>query len=369
MLRQAWRILPKRACIAGGLLAGLCFPLLAEDLPAPAPASTAKETPKPAEPAAANPDAAEPAPGDAVTPAEKHLLAFKFKPDQVVRYNVEYEMELTTHLNGTTEIARNKSESRRAYKVTQVSPDQEGDLQLSIEWVHMIAQFDNGISKTKPVEFQSDDPTKRPLQFQHILATVGTPQATIRFSPSGRPLKVEILKGAVAANTDPAKAAASDQPAPKGAAANAAADASHENYLIPLPQQAVAVGETWKERYDVTARDNGNLPVRITMQRSYKLAEVGDGRATIEFRTAILTPVTAPEVAAQLMQRETTGKFVFDIEQGLIVSREANCDKLVHDALGAKSSTKAVSKYREKLISVTATAGRDESAATTTAKQ
>jgi hypothetical protein len=356
MSRQWRRTSPKTACISGGLLAVLCFPLFAEDLPTPA------STPKPAETTAV-----ELAEGESAAPSEKHLLAFKFRPDQVVRYEVRHETEMTTHFSGSTEIARNKSESRRAYKVTQVTPEGQGDLQLSIEWVHMTAQFDNGVSKTKPIEFQSDDPNKRPQQFQHILATIGPPQATIRFSPSGRPLKAEPLVPTPPSNTDPAKDKAS--PA-SGSVAAMAADASHENYLILLPEQPVAVGETWKDRFEIVAREPPDkIPVKITMQRSFKLTEIKEGRATIEFRTVILTPIQNPAISAQLMQRETTGKFVFDVEQGLIVSREATCDRMVVDALGPKSSTRAISKYQEKLLTVTATAGRDAPTETTSSKQ
>lgn len=355
MSRQWRRTSPKTACISGGLVAVLCLPLLAEDLPAPA------STSKPAEASTA-----EPAEGESPAPSEKHVLAFKFRPDQIVRYEVRHETEMTTHFSGSTEIAKNKSESRRAYKVTQVTPKGEGDLQLSIEWVHMTAQFDNGISKTRPIEFQSDDPNKRPQQFQHILATIGPPQATIRFSPSGHPLKVEPLIPTPPSNTDPAK----DKAPAAGSAAAMAADASHENYLILLPEQPVAVGETWKERFEIMAREPPEkFPIKITMQRSFKLTEIKEGNATIEFRTVILTPIQNPAISAQLMQRETTGKFVFDVDQGLIVSREATCDRTVLDSLGPKSSTRAISKYQEKLLSVTATAGRDTPTETTSAKK
>lgn len=360
MMSRLWRRwLPIKIVLAGGWLAVACFPLIAEEGAAPT------NSPKPAEPAAAAPA------GEAAASAPKHRLAFKFEPDQMVRYSVKYEMELTTHFSGSTETARNKSDSRRSYKVTQVSPEGEGDLQLSIEWVRMTAQFDNGITKTKPIEFQSDDKSKHPPQFQHILATVGPPQATIRFSPFGRPLKVEPLNGGPPASppaaTSTVSPAANPGPAPN---AMMAADASHENYLILLPEQPVAVGESWKERFEIIAREPPeNLPIRVTLQRTYKLADVKEGRATIEFRTAILTPIQVPAIAAQLIQRETSGKFVFDIEKGLILSRDVACDRTVVAPFGDKGSMRAVSKYHEELIPSPATASRDTPAPTTSAKQ
>ena len=58
--------------------------------------------------------------------------------------------------------------------------------------------------------------------------------------------------------------------------------------------------------------------VKITIQRNHKLAEVKEGRAVIEFRTAVLTPVQDPSIAGQLIQREIVGKIVFDLDRGRI---------------------------------------------------
>jgi len=121
----------------------------------------------------------------------------------------------------------------------------------------------------------------------------------------------------------------------------------------------VAVGEIWKERFDVHARDVNKNLVKISLQRSYKLTEVKNGRAVIELRTAILTPINDSAIAAQLIQREITGKTVFDIEQGLIVSREWSVDNTIINPVGPNSSMRAKSRYREKLLGSEATADRD----------
>lgn len=274
----------------------------------------------------------------------KYLLKFKFQPGQTVRYEVDYQMEMKTHFSGLTETVRNKSKSRRAYTVKEVTPDGEGNLQLVIEWVRMSAEFDNA----KPIEFQSDDPKKHPRQFSNILDSIGKPQAAIRFSPAGRPREVTPLNGAPAAAPAPA----------------ALADASQESYLVPLPEQPIAVGDTWKERFTVVARDGSNLPEKILMQRTYKLLQVRDGLATIEFNTVILSPISDPSMSAQLIQRETAGKITFDIENGLIAARDVKVERTVFDPFGPQSSTRAASTYHEKLLPP-ATASREASAPTT----
>jgi hypothetical protein len=279
-------------------------------------------------------------------PPAKHRLAFKFRPNQVVRYEVVNDSEITTHVNEETETVRNASKARRHYRVKAID-DKTGnaDLELSIDWVHMLASFDNpNRAKTKPIEFQSDDPEKQPRQFQEVAESVGKPRGTIQFSPFGKPL--EIVGGL------PVKPPAAANQLAQGPAAPPLHDTSPESFLVPLPEQPVAIGETWKERFDIVLRDSEKNRFRITIQRSFKLAEVKEGRALIELGTAVLTPIPNPSIAGQLIQREITGKVVFDIDRGLIVSREAGVDRTVLGPFGAKSSMRAKTEYRERLLAV-----------------
>lgn len=295
-------------------------------------------------------------------PAEKHKLAFKFRPGQIVRQEITHESEITTHKNQDTETARNSSRSKRHFKVAAVD-DQTGagDLEWTIDWVHMTASFQTAEgTKTKPVEFQSDDPKKHPDQFSQVLASVGRPLATIRFDQNGRPVKV--VTGTVPQATTGATGETKD---PSGSPLT---DGSLEAYLIPLPEQPVSVGDSWKDRFDVLVRDDMKNRSKVIIQRVYKLLEVKEGRAVIELRTAILTPVNNGAIAAQLIQREITGKVVFDIEQGLIVSRETVVDNTVVNAVGANSSMRALSKYHEKLVTVDAVADRQPDEGATSKK-
>ena len=245
---------------------------------------------------------------------------------------------MTTHKNENTETARNSSKSKRHYRVMAVD-EKTGvaDLELTIDWVHMLASIDDGEGKKPdPIEFQSDDPKKQPKKFQDVLASIGK-HAWLRFTPTGTPVKT----------------AGAAQPA--GLAAAPVTDGTLESYLFPLPERPVAVGETWKERFDVLLRDDNKNLVKITLQRTFKLTDVVNGRAMIDLRTAVLTPVTNPAIAAQLIQREISGNIVFDIAQGLIVLREWSVENTVINPVGSNSSMRAKSRYREKLLGSEAT--------------
>jgi len=287
---------------------------------------------------AEKPAAPQPAPEPAENPPpEKYTLAFKFRPNQVVRYDVAHDSEIFIHAKDDTETTRNTSQSKRHYKVIAVDEKTgAGDLELSIDWVHMVASFENGEGrKTEPIEFQSDDPTKHPEKFRQVLDSVGRPRATVRFGRTGNAIKV--LAGAVAP-TAPVQT-------PNGAPP--AVDALPESYFFLLPENAVAIGDAWKERFDVFTRDEHKNLTKIAIQRKFWLTGVNEGRAVIEFKTVIITPVQDPAISGQLIQREISGKIVFDIERGLILSRESGVDRTVVNPFGAKSSMRAKSVYRE----------------------
>jgi len=306
------------------------------------------EEPKPPETKEADVGASAVATGEAGDQADKVLLQFKYKPGQVARYEVVHEMEITTLFNDAKEITKNKSNTKRSYKVRNVTPEGDGDLQLTIDWVQMRAVFDSDGNLTK-IDFQSDDPTKHPREFKAILEMVGKPTATIRFDRSGRIISVD------EANAVRPKAAAGVVKRAGGLPVNplhtGLADATPESYLVRLPEEPVVPGNTWKEPFYVTARDEQNLPTKIKMQRNYTFASLENGLATIEFRTITLSPNLSPSVEAQMIQRETRGNIVFDVERGVIVAHDSQVEKQVIEPFGPKSSMYAKSKYHEKLVS------------------
>lgn len=272
-------------------------------------------------------------------PAEKYKLEFKFRPNQILRYEVFNEQEITTKAREETEIQRNTTTTKRHYRVAAL--DQKtgvADLEMSIDWVYMKALWDKKDgTRPIPVEFQSDDPDKHPEQFRHVLASVGKPWATIRFRPTGNPVKV--VSSAVKSSDG------------KSLTSETGADGALEAYLIVLPEHPVAMGEIWYEKYDTVAHDEYKNRARVSIQRSYKLSKVEAGKATIELKTAILSPITNPSIASQLLLREVAGKIKFDIERGQIISKEWTVQNTVVNPIpGVTSLMKGSGRYSEKLI-------------------
>ncbi len=280
---------------------------------------------------------AEDPPVDAATP-ERFTLAFRFQPGQRVSYEISHDSKIASVQGSHKEIAINKTKTIRSYRVMDVSDAGVARLEMQLDSVWMSAAFeDEEGSQGDPVIFDSTDPDKRKNpKFGHVLNTVGRPQAVLSVDPTGKTLEAKRL--GVKADVEPTDAGSKTKP---------------DNFLMTLPAQPVAVGETWKEPFDVFARNDSALTVRIRMQTVYKLESVVDGKATIGYRTVVLTPLEQPSIAAQLIQRELEGKAVFDLEQGQIASREAKLDRTVVGAFGPQSTMHAESRYKERLVPTT----------------
>jgi hypothetical protein len=284
-------------------------------------------------------------------------LAYKFQVGEAVYYDVVSEMEYTSRYDTVTEIATNRTESRKHFQVKSVDPDGAADLVLIIDWVRMKAKFGD---EDPGVVMDSQQPGDWPKQHQHILAAVGKPQAQLKFSPHGKLLKVhEITQMGL------------PLAAPATAGKPAAGGEANQTFLVILPEGPISVGQSWTEKYELRVTVAGNLTQGVNLMRTYRLDSVEGRLATISVKTAVLTPIHNPQIEAQLIQREVSGKIVFDIEAGRIVSRTADVDKNVPVPFGPKTWMRAVSHHVEKLIpppAATATNASDKTAAAVESK-
>lgn len=319
------------ACLGNwaGMAAGA--PLQTDSAAATSPA----QADKPGTPAA-QPEAEQPAAAgtdsqpDTKPDTKKYKLVYQFHPDQVVRYQVTHKMTITNQFNDSTDIARNKSESRKSFRVVSVDEQGNGEVEVQLDWVQMTSRS----SDSQPeIVFKSDDPDAQPAEFRHILKSLGKPQARIQIAPAGQIRKVKLLN-------NPAQAP-KNQPE---------TDWANETILSPMPDEPVAVGDSWKHNYEVSVHTTNTLKTPISMMCKYTLTAVQDGKASIHFKTSVLSPVNDSSISIQLIQRETTGTIEFDIDRGLLLNRKVDVDRTVINPFGSTSSMRAVSHWQERLL-------------------
>jgi hypothetical protein len=125
------------------------------------------------------------------------------------------------------------------------------------------------------------------------------------------------------------------------------------SFTIPLPEQAVKVGDSWKVNYVAELRIGENLKRKVLLLRTYRLAKVEGDIATISFSTSITTRVGTPAQKSQLIKSTPQGTIEFDIARGLLVKRDMKHSKTVFNALGPNTMLTSVGHTTETLLSRT----------------
>ena len=108
-------------------------------------------------------------------------------------------------------------------------------------------------------------------------------------------------------------------------------------FLMPLPEHAVAVNETWREVIPVNVRVTEEISRKINILRTFRLESVEDGIATISFRSSVEAAVKSPTMRSQLIKATPKGTLTIDIERGVMLKREIRYDETVLNAIGQNS--------------------------------
>jgi hypothetical protein len=250
---------------------------------------------------------------------DKYELRYKFQRGEVLRYDVSHRASLRSTIDQTTQAAQTRTDSLKVWKVTDVLPNGELEFNNVVERVHMV----NQLPDKNPTEYDSTRDKTPPAGFEDAAKAVGVPLSTIRITPAGKIVRHDLkLRGQ-----------ADDDDAP---------------IVLRLPEQAVAIGDTWDEPYDVRVLlENKNTKI-VETRRHHRLADVKNGIATISVEYQVLSPIDS-YAESQLVQRLMSGEVRFDIKAGRVVSQKMEVDKRILGFAGATSSMQYVMRMEEKL--------------------
>ncbi len=267
---------------------------------------------------------------------KKYELRYKLNRGDVLRYEVTHRASIRSTIDNTTQAAQTKTDSIKAWKVTDVVP--EGDIEFTnvVEKVHMV----NQLPDKDPVEYDSTKDTVAPPGFEDAAKAVGVPLSVMRITPFGKVVRRDV----------------------KVRGQNAEDDAP---IVLRLPDQPVAIGETWDESFEVQVKLEKNNTKMIQTRRHHKLADVKNGVATIEVTYQVLSPIDAT-METQIVQRLMEGEARFDIEKGQVIGQQMDVDKRIIGFAGPTSSMQYVMKMEESLVKDETTAKPPTTAANAT---
>lgn len=312
--------------------------------------------------AAANVDAsAEPAESQTWT------LRYKFLPDQQLRYKNTESVTLDAMQGELRKVDITSFEQRRVFTVASVDEAGSAKLAMQYEFVRMQRQT----NELPPVEFDTNmDAKDVPPEFKNTARDLKGSAPKFWISKLGAALqesdtaegyrlatKAVAQAGNVIVGDKPAGAATGDvkqavaessttteeaektekteKPGTEKPAKSGSATAV--TFLMPLPEHAVAVNETWREVIPVNVRVTEDITRKINILRTFRLESVEDGIATISFRSSVEAAVKSPTMRSQLIKATPKGTLTIDIDRGVMLKREIRYDETVLNAIGQNS--------------------------------
>lgn len=254
-------------------------------------------------------------------PAEKtYLLRYRFKPDETIRWDVLHRGRTQTTVSGTTQTSETVSKSTKIWKVTQVNDDGSAVFEHQVENVDMWQKM----SGCEEIRYNSETDKEPPHGFESAADRVGKPLVRVTLDACGNVKeRVELT-------------------AKKG-------QDTEGQITIPLPEEAVSAGHTWRVPHDVYVPMEDGRTKKILVHQSFTLDSVKNEIATIRVATQILTPVRDPAIEAKLIDRYRSGTVRFDIASGRILSQQMDLDKQVIGFRGPDSRVHYLTRFTEQL--------------------
>ncbi|MCA9053842.1 MAG: hypothetical protein KDA75_08390 [Planctomycetaceae bacterium] len=267
---------------------------------------------------------------DGDTPeASQHLLRYQFHAGEILRYvvNDESEVEIEQASDGTT--VKYSTKTWKQQRVKSVDSEGNAIIQVQLNRVKMTAEGAEG-----KIEFDSNEPGTPPAQFAHVVDSIGRTLVEMTVNPTG-------------------KVTAIQRPGHRQEKSHEISPAHLERDShgpISFPEQTLAIGDSWSERFDVPVMlEETRLTRNIKLQRTCTLTQVDGAVATIDVETIVLTPVNDPKISAQLIQRTPSGVLQFDLERGVVLTKRTFLHNQVVGHEGAGSKLKVVRTYVEAL--------------------
>jgi hypothetical protein len=286
---------------------------------------------------------------------KKYALRYQFHPGETVRWEVEHRSMVKASVNGTMQTTESTSESMKAWSVAEVRKDGSVVFEHRVEWVDMRQKLSSAENTSghvdgktgryvspkpifKEVSYDSRTDKTAPPGFEDAARWVGVPLTTVTMDAYGKILdrkRHEVGK-----------------PDNKGHNPNAANVAAQKDgwMTIPLPDKPVPIGYSWSFPQDIDVPMPDGTVKKIKAIQQFLFEEVRSGVAVIRVSTDILTPITDPAVESQLIQRESSGRVRFDIEEGRILGQQMDTDKYVVGFRGDASSIHYVNRFTERLV-------------------
>lgn len=258
---------------------------------------------------------------DNVNRKQKHLLEYRLKKGDKIRWTVEHIASTRTQMAGESEETSSRSQSVKLWEVTSVDSLEQMTFDHKIESVNMWQK----IGDQEPVAYNSKKDKEAPIEYESIAEKIGSKIATVSINSAGQIVDRK-----------------SDNPNK--------ANFGVGSIATPLPTEPVSVGYKWSVPNTLRAKDKDGNPRQLKSRVIYELIKVKSNNAYISFKTEVLTPIESEKIRSQIMQQMTRGYLVFDIDRGYPIRKEVEWDEKVQGFEGADSLLEYLGRMTERLV-------------------
>ena len=259
----------------------------------------------------------------------KYLLRYKLTDGQRLNYEVTHVAKTKTRIQGEEEISQVHTLSKRHWQVADVADDR-ATFDHVVDSVEMTQQQ----GEKKEIRWSSESGEEPPRVFSKVAESLGKTLATVSINPRGQETDREDHGGTKAS---------------LGMGA----------LSIAMPEEPIAVGESWSIPREIQTRTEDGLVKTIKIRELYTLKKVKSGVAVLTVRSEPLTPMDEESVRAQVIQQLSNGTIRFDIDEGHMISKELQWDETVVGFNGANSLMEYRARFTEELVdNITRTARR-----------
>lgn len=290
-------------------------------------------------------------------------LRYKFAPDQKLRYRNSERFTLDAMQGEIRKVDVTDLEQRRVFTVSSVDKSDAARFTMQYEFVRMQVQTNDYEPVVFDTTMKPDDippafrATARQLQGNAPRFWISNLGSALRETdtPGGHAPADKAVARAGNVTVKNKKNGADTSGVLQAVATSTQANDTSESsdavtFLMPLPEQVVAVGDTWREIIPVNVRITEEFSRNINILRTFRLESVDDGIATISFRSSVEAAVKTPTMRSQLIKATPKGTLTFDIERGVMVKREIRYDETVLNALGPNSVVLCHGNSTEELL-------------------
>ncbi|WP_372715832.1 hypothetical protein [Novipirellula sp.] len=252
---------------------------------------------------------------------QRYTLRYSLKTGEKLHYQVTHAAKTKTRIRGAEEISTVHTVSQRHWDVLAANADGETTIDHIVDSVEMTQQQ----GEQEEVRWDSLSDEEPPAIFGRVSEQIGKKLSTLTFDSRGVEIKRENHGGTKAS-------------------------LGMGTLTLQLPEEALAIGDSWSVPHEVKARlDNGEVKV-IKIRERYTLDKVQTGVATLSLRSEPLTPINEESVRAQVVQQLSNGTIRFDIDNGRMLSKQLDWDETVVGFQGANSLMEYRSRMTEKLV-------------------